>query len=1435
MVNGIDRGGLNYPIRVEDQFTVATTRFRAEIGASTRAFREFRNALSQGTTGSSRLRGAADAASAQVRGFREGAAAAGRQRSEVDNLTAAEQRLTARLRNQRIAELELQVVRSRGIEIENEATRAIERRFRAEERSLRAIDARDRAQRRLLQSTRREALQARGETGVSRLSTPGVAELAARAEERRRNTRLRERDEIKARAEEARRPLPALPGKVDPTPAKIARSRAPFNDPAFAENIARELDQEFNDRSQRVIKRLAQIARIKDLRARGEIGVNRASSPAAAEFAARAEEARRERARPLPALPGKTQTQVNAEAKEAKRAQDALNAATEERRKILKRTSDELARLFGRENRQDAAAKRAANAKLPVLGATDKLPILPATKEPRQLDIAALRRQAEALDFKLARQQGDPEKLRERASVLDSRLRGEPAGRARFANVDAARGAATAEDALRSARARVTDTTKAAAKLELQRARAELLRRGEPLSRLRFQDIGSAQSAARSENIGRTAEQKRKAADEAKRLAKGLKDSNTNAQTLLGTIGRIAQAFVIVRGIQAIATGFRESIAAAINFNRVLEQSQVGISALFVAVGKVQNAQGETVTGAKAFALAQGEAKRQAALLRQESLRTAATFEELVQTFQVAVGPGLSAGFDVNQIRKFTVQVSQAAAAVGLSQQELSEEIRSLLTGSITPRSTRIATALGITNKDIKQAKDAGNLADFLTRKFSAFGIAANESLNSFDTLFKNVRDSLEQLIGTGSIGFFEELKGLFRDIFALTTRPAEGGILQPNPELLKVVDGFVSGLKNATAEARRLVTTLNVGDLQAIATALGGAITAAAQILGPLIQGFVAGFADVSKVVNSIVKRFQKLTGVMLFNNPSIREALILVGEILVVFKGIQVALQVFAGLPAILTLAIGPARALSSIITGAIVPAVGTLLSTVSSIALALGPLGLGVIALAVGLGIAVFAAVRLANALAGTELKLGSVIRLVGQLLAGTVDSAFDTVSTRFDQLVGLAKIAGLKLAKALQQGFASVTDNSLTRAINQGLDALGLLSDASKLAADQARQNDAKALAATDLLIVAEKVKLGVLERQLQARKDARVQNAFDNAAANNQSSIAFSDILEGGAKLAKEKIQAILNDLDLKLGGGVDKEIEKVKELKQELATVKILPVRGGLFDDFVTQLETALQEMADGIKGTVNLIQGAIQQVASTVSGLIVDAFDPTAEVDVKARFGQLLKALSQMILQFIIQLLIAKAILAAIGGIGGAVAGSAGSDVTAAAAGLNAGAGFAEGGKAPRRARASLAHFMARGFDEGGTVAAALRPAGLDARDTVPIWVRPGEFMFPPETVSEYGGGVMEAIRRRLVDPTALRALAGGRKLSPARPRGGFATGGQVGGGSAAPSAPSSASGVAQAVVVANEQSMDRLLAGGASAMRRWLSSNGYQPRGRA
>jgi hypothetical protein len=98
-----------------------------------------------------------------------------------------------------------------------------------------------------------------------------------------------------------------------------------------------------------------------------------------------------------------------------------------------------------------------------------------------------------------------------------------------------------------------------------------------------------------------------------------------------------------------------------------------------------------------------------------------------------------------------------------------------------------------------------------------------------------------------------------------------------------------------------------------------------------------------------------------------------------------------------------------------------------------------------------------------------------------------------------------------------------------------------------------------------------------------------------------------------------------------------------------------------------------------------------------------------------------------------------------------------------------------------------------------------------------------------------------MEAINQGIIDPTALDSMAGSRRLSRStRRKVGYQTGGSVtaGASKAAAAAPAASAGggagLGAALLIANETTAERILAGGSKAVLDYIDEHGADIEGR-
>lgn len=248
------------------------------------------------------------------------------------------------------------------------------------------------------------------------------------------------------------------------------------------------------------------------------------------------------------------------------------------------------------------------------------------------------------------------------------------------------------------------------------------------------------------------------------------------------------QSILLKVGAAAAAV---KATRASFDYLSRIETAQLGISAAYMTSGQYIDAvTSKALAGQEALRAAQHDARKMVEELQYANLQTIATLDELVNAYQVTLPVAMARGFNREQIKDFTVAMVQAAGAIGLPMNQLSEETRSILTGAIDPRTSRIATILGLRNEDIAEYKgNAKALFDFLMQKLDAYKVAGIEAQTTWAGLWSNTKDIVLKALGDGFEPLFTTVK------YELQRIGAEMVTLDETTKQIKWNDSFVSGV----------------------------------------------------------------------------------------------------------------------------------------------------------------------------------------------------------------------------------------------------------------------------------------------------------------------------------------------------------------------------------------------------------------------------------------------------------------------------------------------------------------------------------------------------------------------------------------------------------------------------------------------------------------
>lgn len=991
------------------------------------------------------------------------------------------------------------------------------------------------------------------------------------------------------------------------------------------------------------------------------------------------------------------------------------------------------------------------------------------------------------------------------------------------------------------------------------------------------------------QRVARTQQQvvraQRQIADGTQRTARGLSNVNRQAGRLLFTFRRLVGALAAFAVAREVASQFRNLVVLGIQFNGQLQIARLGFAGLVSAAGQIRDLQGNLVQGADRFNAALQVGSRIQAQIRQRALETTATVQELSIAFQQAIAPGLARGLNVDQILDLTVSISQAATAIGLSQNQLAEETRAILTGTARAQTTRLAQLFGGAadlNLLVRSASDADDLFRRLQERFRGTADAARQAARTVPGLLARIRDALGAVVGGASLQLFDRVQTVLEDIFnTLLVVNEESGKFEPNPNTLRVFQAIFNSVDRIAARAVEFSQSIGLDGLATAARVFGAGL----EIAAGAISGVAQGFRVVFQVISAIATPFAELVGGAENLVPFLVDIAATFAQIATTIAIIRTVTFLWNnGLTAVnASLSTTATRLQTAVATVALIPAILTA---------------------------AVFGVTQFVNLITGANLAMGQTVRIIGEGIVASLETATRAAGQFFGELsAGIREdLAGqlatdavpkieaeiLKIRAALQAG--QISEGDAAKLIGAANKVIADITGEAQSTADELdnlraeRDNIFQAVddlladdgelnrilsenageGSTDLAdTVAESIarireQLSVplppftigapggevtLEQEqqlLRAQQQARQTEAEASALSRvnairrvggtiQQEQLAVTQNRINGLQLEQELQQQSFDlererlELTLTQAQGEeqkanaqaqifalrDEEIAQIDLTTQKLEAQKRvleeqrLVLEGTLGEGLQQGLRNFAEQFSSAFEAGVRIAEGVVQRFSSFVSQSIVDALDPSKDFDIRERFARFLQDLAQLILQQFIQLAIARTLLGipAVGGLAG------GGQVPS----------FAEGGTVP-----------------GGPSHESSPPPGVPKSDTVLARLTPGEWVDPVSTVARLGTDFFDRLRKGAGDPMALRALVGlskgkkARSSGPSSNRGQyFQGGGQVGraqqaaseggGGSGREDAP--APGVA--LVVGNDQTAERILNGGRSAVFDFFKDN--------
>ena len=248
----------------------------------------------------------------------------------------------------------------------------------------------------------------------------------------------------------------------------------------------------------------------------------------------------------------------------------------------------------------------------------------------------------------------------------------------------------------------------------------------------------------------------------------------------------------IVEGLRRIPEILKEAVNQGMEFNRMMQNSQIGIAGGFRSVDP---------------ALSFGEAKEKGGealdLLKQKALDLGLNFEALIDTFKVNVPIMWQAGIrDTQKMIDMITLLNQVAAAKGIDGFQAQRDIIDIMNGM--GQRTILGKELeanGVSNESIKAAKEAGNLYELITTKLAAYGEAGKAASETQTAALNRLHTAWTSLMGTVTKPFFNEVTKSLNEISGALDKSSNVSFGQKIGFGIRGVIEDLKDLKKALAE----------------------------------------------------------------------------------------------------------------------------------------------------------------------------------------------------------------------------------------------------------------------------------------------------------------------------------------------------------------------------------------------------------------------------------------------------------------------------------------------------------------------------------------------------------------------------------------------------------------------------------------------------------
>jgi len=241
--------------------------------------------------------------------------------------------------------------------------------------------------------------------------------------------------------------------------------------------------------------------------------------------------------------------------------------------------------------------------------------------------------------------------------------------------------------------------------------------------------------------------------DTNKQLSNSYKDLKKDIGNIAGTVVSI---YALAKAFEALYNVTTQVVKDGFEFNKQMEESQAGLSALALAI------QDQNLPLTERLNSAQKESVIVMKELQKINAKTPHTLDQTNQIYKAMYVSMKSVGASSQEVIDLTQKLSVASGAAGIEFNSLLAGVDGLATGTVLANSDlgRFLGSLGLTNQALKESDDVVKLLNETLKDFSA--------IDTYDTALSNLKNTWGQLSSEMTQDIFSGAKDGFNKLSEL-------------------------------------------------------------------------------------------------------------------------------------------------------------------------------------------------------------------------------------------------------------------------------------------------------------------------------------------------------------------------------------------------------------------------------------------------------------------------------------------------------------------------------------------------------------------------------------------------------------------------------------------------------------------------------------------